>query len=60
MRASDNSHIKSSAFSEKKASFAKSPYALTSQIAEEEDWTPKEVQTRQESLAALAPAAWPM
>ena len=60
MRASDNSHLKSSAFAEKKGSFAKSPYALTSQIAEQDDWGPAQVNDRQDELAQLAPKAWPL
>jgi hypothetical protein len=60
MRASDNSHLKSSAFSEKKASFAKSPYILTKQIAEEDAWGPAQVADRQVGLAQLAAKAWPL
>ena len=60
MRASDNSHLKSGSFEDKKVSFAKSPYALTSRIAEEEVWTSAQVDARQEGLAALAPEAWPI
>lgn len=60
MRASDNSHLKSSAFADKKPSFAKSPYSLTSQIAEEAEWLPAQVHERQSRLAELAPKAWPV
>lgn len=60
MRASDNSHLKSSAFADKKPSFAKSPYSLTSQIAEEAEWLPAQVHERQARLAELAPKAWPV
>lgn len=60
MRASDNSHVKSSDFAEKKQSFTKSPYSLTSEIAEEEHWLPAQVESRQAKLAELAPKAWPV
>jgi uncharacterized protein with ParB-like and HNH nuclease domain len=60
MRASDNSHIKSSDFSEKRPSLAQSPYSLTSQIAGEEDWLPAQIEARQARLADLAPKAWPV
>lgn len=60
MRASDNSHLNSSSFADKKSSFAKSPYALTKQVSEEDTWTTSEVHERQVKLAQLAPAAWPV
>jgi hypothetical protein len=60
MRASDNSHLNSSSFADKKASFAKSPYTLTNQVAEEDEWTTSQVHERQVKLAQLAPAAWPV
>ena len=60
MRASDNSDIKSDAFAEKKKVFAASPYLLTSQIAELDDWTPEAILERQRRLAALAVETWPV
>jgi hypothetical protein len=60
MRATDNGHIKSDAFDDKKPSLAKSPYYWTSCIAKESEWTPVQVEARQKALASLAPAAWPV
>ena len=60
MRASDNADIKSDAFAEKKKVFAASPYLLTSQIAELDDWTPEAILERQRMLAALAVETWPV
>lgn len=60
MRASDNSHLKSSAFADKRLSFAQSPYSLTSQISEVDEWLPEQINARQQTLAELAPKAWPV
>ena len=60
MRASDNSEIKSSPFSEKKSIYSESPYVLTSQIAEFDDWGPEYIAKRQKILAALSVKAWPV
>jgi hypothetical protein len=60
MRASDNSHLKSSAFEDKRLSFAKSPYSLTRGIAEAKEWMPEQIIGRQQKLAELAPKAWPV
>jgi hypothetical protein len=60
MLASDNSDLKSIGFEEKKKVYAKSPYKLTSEIAEVDTWNPEAVETRQKTLAGLAVKAWPL
>ena len=60
LRASDNSDLKSANFPDKKSVYAESPYALTSQIAELDDWSAAAVRSRQVTLAELALAAWPI
>lgn len=47
LRASDNSGLKSEAFTDKKQVYAKSPYSLTSQIADVDEWTSKTIADRQ-------------
>ena len=58
MRATDNSHVKSDSFESKRPVYAASPYLLTSQLAEEEDWTPAAIVNRQTKLAELALKTW--
>jgi hypothetical protein len=60
LRASDNSQLKSGAFSEKRAVYANSPYLLTSQLAELSEWTIEAISDRQRRLAELAVSAWPV
>ena len=60
MRASDNSDLKSAGFATKKPTFAKSPYVLTKQIADVDDWTADEIVVRQKTLATYAVKAWPI
>jgi Protein of unknown function (DUF1524) len=60
LRASDNSTAKSAAFSEKKPIFEASPYVLTSQIGDVDDWTATEITVRQTTLATIALKTWPM
>lgn len=60
MRASDNSDLRSATFSEKRDVYTQSPYLLTSQIAELDDWSPEAVSTRQDTLAVFALHAWPV
>jgi hypothetical protein len=59
LRATDNSDLKSQAFAEKKQLLANSPYLLTSQIGDLEDWTPAAITERQKKLAELAVRTWP-
>jgi hypothetical protein len=59
MRASENSELRSEAFQDKKAVYARSPYILTSQLATVEEWTPNAIIERQARLAELAVKTWP-
>lgn len=59
MRATNNSDLKSASFADKKPVYADSPYTLTAQIAEAEDWTPEMIDQRQGQLGELAVKAWP-
>ncbi len=59
MRANDNSELRSKSFAEKKEIYEKSPYELTSQIAEADDWSRQAIADRQWRLAELAVATWP-
>jgi len=56
--ARDNSAAKSAGFSEKKPIYAKSPYMLTRQLADVDDWTSDEIIARQKTLAKLAAKTW--
>ena len=58
MKASDNSEAKSSAFADKRSIYGESPYVLTNQIAELDDWTTDSIRERQRALAALAVKTW--
>ena len=60
LRASDNSAAKSSGFAIKKPILAKSPYLLTMQIAEANDWTWEEIVARQKTLVKIAVKTWPI
>ena len=60
MRASDNLDLRSVEFPEKKGVYTKSPYVLTSQIAELDDWSSKAILARQKTLAQMALKAWPV
>ena len=54
IRAGDNSMVKSACFEDKKPIFAKSPYVLTSQVADEPNWTTEEIVARQNTLISFA------
>jgi hypothetical protein len=60
LRASDNSNLKSSAFAKKRETYKSSPYVLTSQLADCDEWTPATISERQERLAELAVRTWPV
>ena len=60
MQARNNSLLKSSKFSEKKDVYKNSPYTLTNQIANCDDWSVVSITKRQENLARLALLAWPI
>jgi hypothetical protein len=59
LRASDNSKLKSEAFSEKKKVYAACPYELTSQVAGLDEWTRDTITQRQKKLAQIAVKTWP-
>lgn len=60
MRASENSDLRSAEFADKKVVYADSPYLLTSQIADLDDWSAAMISARQLTLAQLALKAWPV
>jgi hypothetical protein len=60
MLAADNSNLKSTDFEEKKKVYAGSPYVLTSEIAEFEEWNGDAIDRRQVRLAAVAVNTWPL
>jgi hypothetical protein len=60
MRASDNSSAKSASFKKKSPIYKKSPYALTMQIADADQWSAKEISARQKTLAGIAVKTWPV
>ena len=45
-------------FSRKKAAYQESVISLTKELADNEDWSPDEIQARQERMAALAVQVW--
>ncbi|MCX5991108.1 MAG: HNH endonuclease family protein [Chloroflexi bacterium] len=60
MQTSKNSNLRSADFATKKQVYADSPYVLTSQIAELEDWTPGAITSRQSKMAELSVKTWPI
>ena len=60
MRASDNSDLQSDGFAAKKIIYEKSPYVLTSQIAQASVWNTDAIAQRQRTLADLAIKTWPI
>lgn len=60
LKASQNSDLKSGAFAQKKKAYADSPYALTRHVATVDQWTPKEIDERQKTLAEMAVKTWPL
>jgi hypothetical protein len=60
MRATDNSAAKSAGFDDKKGIYANSPYELTRQISEANEWTTAEINSRQKTLAGIAVRTWPI
>jgi hypothetical protein len=59
MLAKDNADLKSASFETKRAVYARSPYVLTSALAEYPAWGVAEIIARQKQLADLAVKAWP-
>ena len=60
MRTNENSEFKSSTFKRKKQIYKESPYLLTSQIADLNEWAPSAIVHRQEQMAELAVKTWPV
>lgn len=59
MLAKDNWNVRSATFHEKREVYRRSPYVLTSEVADYDEWTPTTIVERQERLAELAVKAWP-
>ena len=59
LRASSNTRLGNAPFPAKASAYASSPYILTSMVAKVADWTPAEIDKRQEKLAQLAVKTWP-
>jgi hypothetical protein len=53
-----NSKLRSSSFAVKREIYAKADLVLTKKVAEVDDWTTREIEKRQNSLAQLAVDAW--
>jgi hypothetical protein len=60
MQAKTNSDMRSAGFEAKREIYRNTPYILTSQIAEVQQWTPETIVERQKGLARLALTAWPL
>ena len=56
--ASQNSDLKSLPFSEKRSVYRKSPYVLTSQIADADEWSSDAIAARQKGMAEIALKTW--
>ena len=60
IQAKTNSDLRSASFEEKRKVFSQSPFKLTFQIANSNEWTTKEIAARQSNLADLAVKTWPL
>ena len=60
MQASTNSHDQSSEFGSKIEGYSNSPYLITREVADCEDWTATSISERQKALAKTAKLAWPL
>ena len=60
MRAVSNADLRSRPFSDKRGTYGRSPFLLTSQVADAHTWGPAEIQARQDSLADIAVRTWPI
>ncbi len=61
MKSRLNSEMGNSSFEAKKASYAKSGYSLTKEVAVTEgDWTVDKIRLRQRDMAAWAIKTWPL
>jgi uncharacterized protein with ParB-like and HNH nuclease domain len=59
LRKSENGKIGNKPWKDKQSVLAASTLELTKEAAKEGDWTPREIDNRQECLAKKAPATWP-
>lgn len=59
LRKDHNTLIGNQPFAAKKPILAASSLSLTKMIGSQADWTPDEINSRQEHLAKLAPSVWP-
>lgn len=60
LQAVNNADLRSAGFRQKIDVYKESPYILTSQIAELDNWTPDTISERQRVLAGLAVKTWPV
>ncbi len=58
LTARDNSVVKSDGFEVKRPVYGRSPYRLTSQIADQDKWSSEEIVERQRVLAKIAVKTW--
>src|SRR5262249_6814264 len=56
----DNASLGNGSFSAKKKAYATSSLSLTKEIADEKNWTAKEIDARSAKLASLAVKTWPL
>lgn len=60
MRARDNVRIANKPFQEKKEAYRISPFQLTNEVVQYDEWGPHQIDERQDRLAVLAPKVWPI
>ena len=60
LQAKSNSDLKSADFATKRVVYERTPYVLTSQIAQLSEWGASAIERRQKGLAELALKAWPL
>lgn len=60
LKSTRNSEIGNKGFDVKRVAFRGSPFVLTAEVADNEEWGPEQIEMRQARLAQLAPAVWPL
>jgi hypothetical protein len=60
MSAKQNVEMGNKPFVEKRVALSASPFVLTSETAQQDDWGPQQIEARQLRLAKLAPKVWPL
>lgn len=60
MRARDNVRIANKPFTEKRGAYRMSPFQLTNEVAQYEEWGPNQIEEHQTRLASFAPKVWPV